>query len=80
MADFTIQPIPLRADPGIGFWIDLKALLVAASEILESNTRGADPSSDSSSGADIAYDPDVATVTELLTGIDTVISSLSDVV
>lgn len=75
MADFTIVPLPLNADPGLGFWQDLKELLVAASEILEANTNGADSSSDSSSGADVAYDPDTATVTELLTGIQTVIDS-----
>lgn len=75
MADFTIVPIPIKSDVGLGFWEDLKRHLIAASEILESNTNGADSSSDSSSGADIAYDPDVATVTELLTGIDTIIAS-----
>lgn len=75
MADFTIVPLPISADPGQGFWNDLKEALITASAILEANTNGADSSSDSSSGADVAYDPDVATVTEFLTGVQTIIDS-----
>lgn len=76
---FTIAPTPPNQDQGIGFWQDLKEMLITASEILAANTVDSDSSDDSESApslADFPYDPDVATVNEMLVGIQEVIDSL----
>lgn len=76
---FTIAPTPPNADPGIGFWQDLKDMLTAAKEIFEENTVASDSSDDSESApslADFPFNPDVATVNEMLVGIQEVIDAL----
>jgi hypothetical protein len=78
---FTIQPNPFNGCPGIGFWEELKQALTTARDLFEANTVDSDSSDDSESApslADFPFDPDVATVNEMIVGCQEVIDALRD--
>lgn len=74
MSDFVLSPTPLKAALGTGFWVDLQQNLLIAIAVLEANTE-ADISATSSDDGEHAFDPTENTVTELMTGIASIIDN-----
>ena len=72
MANFEFGPKPLTGGLGKGFWIKLRDDLKVAVQVLGDNTLADAGSNDSDEDH---FDPAENTVTELQTGIDTIITN-----
>ncbi len=72
MADFVLAPVPLTGGLGTGFWVQLQQDMLVAIQVLKDNTLA-----DAGSGGsdEDAFDPDENTVTELMTGIASIITN-----